>query len=259
LLRSAALDSRLRGNDEATRRYVADGSKIRLMDAELDLGAAIEQYLRSRPRRLRWLTWLEGRRYRLARFAGRSRPLVAIAHARRDESRAREMALALEHDWAQVSARCREAYDEILSRSPDLVVLQLRRRNVCRCLGHRHPAVREQPFAEAHEAFHGASVGEMDIAYDQVNSWPPLPLADTALDAKFFEGSRRTEFRQEQFRLKLLSVFLHETNHLVDPLEPEESVRARSLGFYRDALADYVAAAVSSLSLTIDRSFSRLD
>jgi len=34
--------------------------------------------------------------------------------------------------------------------------------------------------------------------------------------------------------------------------------RGRSLAFYRDALAKYVADTKASLSLTIDRSFSRL-
>jgi hypothetical protein len=55
----------------------------------------------------------------------------------------------------------------------------------------------------------------------------------------------------------LLSVVLHETNHLVFPHEPESSVRGRSLGFYRDALASYVEGAMATMSFTIDRSFSR--
>ena len=47
-------------------------------------------------------------------------------------------------------------------------------------------------------------------------------------------------------------------NHMVRSQEPETSIRARSLAFYRDALAHYVETAKASLSLTIDRSFSRL-
>ena len=52
-------------------------------------------------------------------------------------------------------------------------------------------------------------------------------------------------------------MLLHEINHLVSSGEPEGSVRERSLAFYREALASYVEEAVASLSLTIDRSFSR--
>jgi len=118
--------------------------------------------------------------------------------------------------------------------------------------------VKEAPFAESHEAFGGARVGEVDIAYERVERWQALPLSDTALDSKFLEGTRLEEFRAQQFRLRVLSVLLHETNHLVAPDEPETSVRERSLAFYRDALASYVENAIATLSLTIDRSFSRL-
>lgn len=220
--------------------------------------AEIESYLRARPRRIRWREWLGGRRYRASRFPDRTRPLVIIAHRSRDAARARECALAIEQDWAAVPDACREAYDEILFRAPGLIVLQLRRKNLCGCLGHRHAIVREAPFAEPHEIFRGAGVGELDIAWESVATWPALPFADAALDAKFLEGSRLEEFHQEQFRLRLLSVFLHETHHLVAPEEPEERVRERSLGFYREALAHYVEDACASLSLTIDRSFSRM-
>lgn len=193
----------------------------------------------------------------MARFADRPGPLIILAHSFRAVAVARQVALAVEHDWARVPSRCREAYDEILLKAPGLIIIQLRRRNVCGCLGHRHVVVKEDPFAEPHDAFGGARVGEMDIAYERVETWQALPLSDTALDARFLEGSRLKEFRAQQFRLRVLSVVLHETNHLVFPGEPESSVRERSLGFYHDALASYVENAVATMSLTIDRSFSR--
>ncbi len=219
--------------------------------------AAIEDYLNSRPRWIRWKEWAEGRRYLAARFADRSRPLVVVAHSFRDAARARQVALAIEQDWATVPPPCRELYDEILWKAPGLVVVQLRRTNVCGCLGHRHMVVKEPPFSVPHEAFGAASVGEMDLASARVEQWQPLPLTDTALDTRFLQGSRLEEFRALQFRLRLLSVLLHEVNHLVFPHEPESSIRERSLAFYRDSLAQYVEDAISSLSLTIDRSFSR--
>jgi hypothetical protein len=220
------------------------------------LSESVRAYLGSRPPLTRSLEWWRGRRYRLAALAGRG--LVAvIAYSWREERAARQVALALEEEWACVPESCRSAYTEILLLAPQLIVVQVRRNNVCGCLAHRHVVVTEKPFAEPHEALGGAPVGEMDIAVRRVEAWQALPLTDTAFDARFLEGSRLEEFRDRQFRLKLLSILLHETNHLVFPHEPEPSVRERSLAFYRAALSDYVAYTVQTLSLTIDRSFSR--
>ena len=221
--------------------------------------ALIEDYLCSRPRLARWTEWLAGRRYRLARFPDRPIPLVVIAHSFRDSSRSRQVALAVEQDWPGAPQKCREAYDEILLKAPDILVIQLRRRNLCGCLGHRHVVVREAPFAEPHEAFGGAAIGEIDIAWRRVDTWRALPLTDTAFDTKFLEGTRLVEFRSQQFRLKTLSIVLHEINHLVSAHEPENTVRERSLSFYRDAVTNYMDETMASLSLTIDRSFSRLE
>ena len=230
-----------------------------MMDPEtFNLSSAVGQYLRARPALVRWREWLNGRRYLLAHLRDRPHPLFVIACQVRDTGRAAQLARAFEHDWAEVPGHCRETYDEILFRAPHLVVIQLVRNNVCGCLGHRHVAVREAPFAMPHDAFGGEHAGEMDIAFERVKTWQALPLSETALDAKFLEGSRLEEFHAAQFRLRLLSIVLHETNHLVHPREPETSVRERSLGFYREALAAYTENAVATLSLTIDRSFSRL-
>ena len=222
------------------------------------LARAIELYLRSRPRAARWLEWLAGRRYRLAAFPDRSLPVVVIAHRYRDPARAEQIAHAIEHDWAETPGRCREAYEEILEHAPGLIVVQLRRKNLCGCLGHRHVIVKEAPFSEPHDAFGDAAVGEMDIAFDRVESWLALPLTDTALDTQFIAGSRLKEFREQQLRFRLLSVLLHEAHHMVAPQAPEDEVRERSLTFYREALANYVEIARATMSFTIDRSFSRL-
>ena len=223
-----------------------------------NLQAAILNYLHSRHRIVRWRECLSGRRYRLAPLSDRLRPLYVIAYRIGDNGRAAEVARAIEQDWIEVPSHCRETYDEILFRAPQLVVIQLHRKNVCGCLGHRHVAVRETPFAMPHDAFGGEHAGEMDIAYQQVLAWQALPLSDTALDAKFLQGSRLEDFHAKQFRLRLLSIILHETNHLVFPNEPETSIRERSLNFYRDALAAYTENAIATLSFTLDRSFSRL-
>jgi hypothetical protein len=218
---------------------------------------AIETYLRTLPRRIRWRLWLAGRRYLTIRFLDREKPLIVIAHSFRDAGRAAQLAVAVEQDWFLAPAISRAAYEEILSRAPGLVIVQLRRKNLCGCLGHRHVLVSEVPFVEAHEVFRGAGAGEMDVAYDRIATWAALPISDGALDARFAAGSRQEEFRAEQFRLRVLSVLLHEINHLVFPQEPESSVRERSLAFYREALASYVENTVATMSFTIDRSFSR--
>jgi len=222
------------------------------------LAQSIESYLASRPRAARWLEWLAGRRYRLAAFPDRPRPVVVVAHRYRDPARAEQIAHAIEHDWAETPPPCRDAYQEILEQAPGIIVIQLRRKNVCGCLGHRHVVVKEAPFSEPHDAFGDAAVGEMDIAFDRVVTWLALPLTDTALDTQFIAGSRLKEFRDQQLRFRLLSILLHETHHMVAPQATEDVVRERSLTFYREALANYVEIARATLSFTIDRSFSRL-
>jgi len=184
---------------------------------------------------------------------------VVVAYSRRDSVKALEMVRAVEQDWAEAPQQCREAYEEILKDAPKLVIIQFRRTNICGCLGHRHVVVKEPPFAEPHDALGGDPAGELDIAYQRVESWLALPLMDIALDAQFVTGSRLREFQAERLRLQFLSILLHEINHMVRSQEREASVRERSLAFYRDALAQYVEDAKASLSLTIDRSFSRFE
>jgi hypothetical protein len=222
------------------------------------LASAIKSYLASRPQAARWIEWLAGRRYRLAAFPDRPYPVVVVAHRYRDPARAEQVIRAVEQDWAETPAHCREAYEEILAQAPGIVVIQLRRKNVCGCLGHRHVLVKELPFSEPHDAFGDYAVGEMDIAFDRVESWLAQPIMDTALDTQFIAGSRLKEFHDQQLRYRLLSILLHETHHMVEPHATEDVVRGRSLNFYREALANYVEIARATLSLTIDRSFSRL-
>ena len=225
---------------------------------QLPLAKAVESFLASRPRAARWLEWLAGRHYRLAAFPDRPRPVVVVAHRGHNPARAEQVAHAIEHDWVETPPPCRDAYEEILEQAPGLSVVQVRRRNVCGCLGHRHVVVKEIPFSEPHDAFGDAAVGEMDIAFDRVENWLAQPLMDTALDTQFIAGSRRKEFHDQQLRFRLLSILLHETHHMVTPQAPEDVVRECSLTFYREALANYVEIARATLSLTIDRSFSRL-
>ena len=230
-----------------------------MLEAPTVTPEGVRAYLDSRPKRIRWREWFAGRRYALAAFPDRVRPLVVVAHARRDSLKALEMVRAVERDWAEAPQECRAAYEQILENSPNLVIIQFHRTNICGCLGHRHMIVKEQPFAEPHDALGGDPAGELDIAFERVESWVALPLSDIALDAQFAAGSRLREFQAARLRLQFLSILLHEIHHMVRTQEPEASIRERSLAFYRDALANYVENAKASLSLTIDRSFSRFE
>ena len=223
------------------------------------MAEAVKEHLHSRPGWVRWRDLLIGRRYALASFPDRPKPLVVVAYNRRASMRAREMVRAIEQNWPEIPPHCRDSYDEILQNTPKLVVVQFLRTNTCGCLGHRHVVVKETLFAEAHDALGGSLAGELDIAYQRVETWLALPLMDTALDTQFVAGSRLEEFHAERFRLKLLSILMHEINHMVHSHEPEDSVRKRSLALYRDSIAQYVENARASLSLTIDRSFSRFE
>jgi len=222
------------------------------------LAQSVAEYLSSRPWMARWLESLAGRRYRLAAFPDRVLPAVVVAHRRGDPARARQVVHAVEQNWIEAPTGARQAYEEILQHAPGLIVVQLRRTNLCGCLGHRHVLVKEAPFSEPHDAFGDATVGEMDIAFERVEKWLAQPLMDTALDTQFIAGSRLKEFHHQQLRFRLLSVLLHEIHHMVAPQVPEQVVREASLNFYRESLVNYVNIARASLSLTIDRSFSRL-
>jgi hypothetical protein len=228
------------------------------MNSEIRISpSAVTDYLQSRRRWLRWRDWAAGRRYLPTRLADRATPVFVVAHSFRDARTARQVSLAIEQSWVMAPEICREDYEDVLGSAPDIMVIQLRRTNRCGCLGHRHPLVWEAPFAQPHDALGGVAVGEMDLAYKPVEMWLALPLSDTALDSQFVEGSRLEEFRRNRLRLKLLSVILHETHHLVSPRQPESSIRQQSLRFYHDALSAYVESAAATLCFTIDRSFHR--
>jgi len=73
---------------------------------------AVKAYLDSRPRWIRWREWLAGHRYALAAFPDRVRPLVVVAHARRDSLKALEMVRAVERDWGDAPQACLNTYEQ---------------------------------------------------------------------------------------------------------------------------------------------------
>ena len=245
------------------------------MERTRNLPAQVERFLKSLPLRTRLGNWLRGRRFLSVRPGGQSagqtaaaargakpgaqeEKLIVVAHSVRDANVAADLRTALEKDWFETPPACREDYEDILAEMPHLVVVQLRRDTVCDCLGHRHFRVRERLFSRHLQKFHGYEVGEVDLAHRRIAAWEPWPLMSTAFDSKFIPGTRLTEFRRRQFRLRLLSVLLHEANHLARPSEHEASVLSRSVNFYRNAMVSYFETSRNTLSFTMDRSFSRL-
>jgi len=168
-------------------------------------------------------------------------PRALIAHSRRDKAAASEMRAALEETWLTIAPELRERYRDVLRTVPPVVVVILTRRSPCGCLGHHHPPGVQTRLARRLKAASSAAVAEVDLAYEAIREWQPLPLSDLAADPAIGSDYRR-EMEGFRFRLALLDVFLHELHHYAAPHAQEKEVRGRSQRFYADALNAYTQA-----------------
>lgn len=82
----------------------------------------------------------------------------------------------------------------------------------------------------------GVHVGELDLAFEAIREWNPLPLSHLALSLENAED----EFTSFQLQLGLLAVFLEKLHQLVSPGEPEEAVRGQCQAFYSEVLSHFV-------------------
>lgn len=165
--------------------------------------------------------------------AGGSLPLIVAVYPRGKSRFAAALGEALRFSLPSLPPPLREAYEDILAEIPPVVVADLRSRNACECLGHHHP---QSALAVARELEQqsGRRVGEIDLAVEAIRSWEPTPLSSLAVPpADRDEKARLDEMR---FHTALLSVFLHELEHLAHPDRPESEVRRRSDRFYRDSI-----------------------
>ncbi len=166
-------------------------------------------------------------------------PLVTLAFAAGESEGAGELRAALEETWRTIPAAVKQHYAEVLRRMPPLVVVLLRRRNPCGCLGHHHRRGTESRLARRLRSLSGVEVGELDLAYEAIREWQPAPLAHTA--AMEGAGPEATEeLALFRYRLALLDVFLHELHHLAAPEADEASIRSHSAAFYETALAAFI-------------------
>ena len=180
--------------------------------------------------------WLRGNEQILVRPASEL-PLVLIAYAKGDRDGMEHLKESLEETWLTLPQALRSRYSDVLRRTPPFVVVVLRRRNLCACLGHHHPAGTESRLTRRLRGLSGVQTAEIDLAFEAIREWEPQPLSNLALQS----AADTEEFRSFQWQLALLTVFLHEVHHLVSPYEPELAVRGQSQQFYEDTLAYFVA------------------
>jgi hypothetical protein len=163
-------------------------------------------------------------------------PLVTIAHVRGDAHGAEHFQAALQETWLTLPEELRRTYGPILQRTPPMVLVDLRRRNVCGCLGHFHPRGSEGRAARRWRAISGVEVAELDLAWEAIRDWRPAPLAQTAAWESAGEGAAE-ELALFRFHVALLGVFLHELHHYACPGASEAEVRGLSTRFYEQALS----------------------
>src|SRR5258708_5845888 len=166
------------------------------------------------------LTWLwrlaRGTEQILVRPAGGELPLVTIAFPRGDRTGASELEAALSATWLTIPTELRALYTTVLTSMPPMVVVEMRRRNACGCLGHFHPRGTESVLTTQMRIESSVDACEMDLAYEAIQAWRPAPLAHTAVREAAGEHGA-AEFDLFRFRLALLDVFLHELHHRASP------------------------------------------
>lgn len=175
--------------------------------------------------------------------AGENFPLIVAGYPRGRAWFARAVSEALQATFPALPTPLRALYDEPLSRLPTLVVADLRRRNLCSCLGHHHPPPSDSPLARQLASETGGRVGEIDLAVEAIREWSPLTLSNLAAE-QFVppaDPESRSTYAELHFHSALLSVLLHELEHVAFPDRAEDEVRRRSDGFYQQALHHLLA------------------
>ena len=180
--------------------------------------------------------WARGTEQTLIRPAAEL-PLVLISYVRSDRAGMADFRLAIEETWPALPEHYRCRYYEVLAQTPSFVVVELRRKNVCTCLGHHHPRGTESRVMRRLQGLSGVRTGELDLAYEAIREWEPQPLSHMALPIE----PGHPELRGFQYQLALLTVFLHELHHLVAPQDSEFAVRGKSQKFYDDLLAHFIS------------------
>jgi hypothetical protein len=172
---------------------------------------------------------VRGREQKLVR-AGDDLPLLLISYPRGS----RGVAAELESVYARMLGLLPDAtlapYREMLASLPAMVVVLLRSTNPCDCLGHHHPRGTESRLTRRLVADLGSEVGEIDLAFECIRRWSPQPLSSMAA------GLNERQLAPVHFQAALLSVLLHELQHLAFPQQSEREVRMASDRLYSEVM-----------------------
>ena len=194
----------------------------------------------------RVLRWMRGRRQLLVR-PPENMPLLLLSYPGGGEAAAREIEAAYARTLPGMSPRVRAPYEELWPALPAIIVVVLEPQNPCGCLGHHHPPGSESRLARRLAAELGHAVAEIDLAYEQIRGWRPEPLSILAAEG---DGAVLGEAR---FHAALLSVLLHEMEHLAFPERSEQQVRASSREFYVRAMQELAAQSGGSYGMASPR------
>lgn len=179
----------------------------------------------------RILERVRGREQRLVRGPGHW-PLLLLSFPRGDCWAADEVGEAWLHTLPALECAAVQPYRAMMAMLPALVVVLLRRRNVCTCLGHHHPKGTESRLTRRLAGDIGGNVGELDLAWESIREWKPRPLSALA------SGAPEPLLNGLHVRAALLTVLLHEMEHLAHPDRAERTVRNASDGFYAAVMAE---------------------
>lgn len=160
-------------------------------------------------------------------------PVDAIFPKGRDDL-ANALTETLHFTFPALPADATASYQDVIKRLPALVVVELRSQNVCNCLGHHHDGPNLSRRSRSLASQIDGPVGEIDLAVDAIRRWEPRPLSSLAVSHD--DPSTQEALDQTRFHSALLSVFLHELEHLVFPARPESAVREHSDNFYVNIL-----------------------
>jgi hypothetical protein len=147
---------------------------------------------------------------------------------------ARQLEIAYAHAFPALDKELTGGYTGVLRALPALVVVLLRPKNPCGCLGHFHPPGTESRLTRRLSADLGSPVAEIDMAYEGIRNWDPTPLSSMAA------GDMGGMLADLRFEAAMLAVLLHELHHLAAPEQPERIIRTASNKFYTDLLKEFV-------------------
>jgi len=177
---------------------------------------------------------LRGRGQRLIR-PGEGYPLFLLSFGKGHAGDVDEIETFFAHSLPSLPHRILEPYADTIANLPPMVVVILRPRNPCGCLGHCHPRGTESRLCRRLGADLANPLGELDLAYEAIREWEPHPISALAAGDL---GGRLPELH---FEAALLAVFLHELQHLAFPGREERDIRGASNDFYTDLMRELVS------------------